>query len=190
MLNPSEVQELLATLRPNDLAKYKLGNHSSDFNNPTHNEDLDSTPKDVHFDAKSYLLESLVNRDTLMASPPKIDFLLDEFAGELTRLQSIPPGIDNINLDGREWKFMFFGKDDIFPRFRNDSIPPGIESDDFDSEGDNNSTSLPEFESFHVDYPNSGDSTIDVIETRFNDPWDKLIEAESIEISCYFIDPP
>ncbi|GKF86757.1 hypothetical protein Tco_0254584 [Tanacetum coccineum] len=34
-----------------------------------------------------------------MASPPKIDFLLDEFAGELTRLQSIPPRIDNINLD-------------------------------------------------------------------------------------------
>ncbi|GJZ26089.1 hypothetical protein Tco_0570342, partial [Tanacetum coccineum] len=54
---------------------------------------LDSTPKDVCFDAKSYLL------DTLNASPPKIDFLFDEFAGELTRLQLIPPGIDNINLD-------------------------------------------------------------------------------------------
>ncbi|GJS20860.1 hypothetical protein Tco_0449492 [Tanacetum coccineum] len=45
-----------------------------------------------------------------------------------------------------------------------DSIPPGIESDDYDSEGDDNSTSLPEFESFHVDYPDSGDSTIDVVE--------------------------
>ncbi|GJU42500.1 hypothetical protein Tco_1195457 [Tanacetum coccineum] len=73
-------------------------NFSTEFN-PIHNEDLDSTPKDVRFDAESYLLESLVNHDTLMASPPKIDFLLDEFAGELTRLQSIPPGIDNINLD-------------------------------------------------------------------------------------------
>ncbi|GKC60723.1 hypothetical protein Tco_1088321 [Tanacetum coccineum] len=52
---------------------------SSEFNS-IHNEDLDSTPKDVRFDAESYLLESLVNRDTLMASPPKIDFLLDEFA--------------------------------------------------------------------------------------------------------------
>ncbi|GKF98128.1 hypothetical protein Tco_0296911, partial [Tanacetum coccineum] len=62
-------------------------------------KDLDFTPKDVRFDAESYLLESLVNHDTLMASPPKIDFFLDEFAGELTRLQSIPPGIDNINLD-------------------------------------------------------------------------------------------
>ncbi|GJX60460.1 hypothetical protein Tco_0291850 [Tanacetum coccineum] len=45
-----------------------------------------------------------------------------------------------------------------------DSIPPGIKSDNYDSEGDDNSTSLPEFESFDVDYPNSGDSTIDVVE--------------------------
>ncbi|GKG18780.1 hypothetical protein Tco_0373078, partial [Tanacetum coccineum] len=45
-----------------------------------------------------------------------------------------------------------------------DSIPSGIKSDDYDSEGDDNSTSLPEFESFHVDYPDSGDSTIDVVE--------------------------
>ncbi|GKE68895.1 hypothetical protein Tco_1526967, partial [Tanacetum coccineum] len=45
-----------------------------------------------------------------------------------------------------------------------DSIPPGIESDDFDSEDDDNSTLLPEFESFHVDYPDSGDSTIDMVE--------------------------
>ncbi|GJY94670.1 hypothetical protein Tco_0511031 [Tanacetum coccineum] len=44
------------------------------------------------------------------------------------------------------------------------SIPPGIESDDFDSEDDDNSTSRPEFESFHVDYLDSGYSTIDVVE--------------------------
>ncbi|GKE30855.1 hypothetical protein Tco_1446239, partial [Tanacetum coccineum] len=44
------------------------------------------------------------------------------------------------------------------------SIPLGIESDDFDSEVDDNSTSLPEFKSFHVDYPNSGDSTIAMVE--------------------------
>ncbi|GJW40623.1 hypothetical protein Tco_0066468 [Tanacetum coccineum] len=133
--------------------------NSSEFN-PTHNEDLDSTPKDVRFDAESYLLESLVNRDTLMAFPTKIDFLLDEFAGELTRLQSILPIIDNINLDPEgdimEEIDILHGPDD--------SIPPGIKSDDFDSEGDDISTSLPEFESFHVDYPDSGYSTIDVVE--------------------------
>ncbi|GKE26528.1 hypothetical protein Tco_1441912, partial [Tanacetum coccineum] len=45
-----------------------------------------------------------------------------------------------------------------------DSIPPGIESDDYDSEDDDNSTSFLEFKSFHVDYPDLGDSTIDVVE--------------------------
>ncbi|GJW73243.1 hypothetical protein Tco_0132613 [Tanacetum coccineum] len=47
------------------------------------------------------------------------------------------------------------GKIDIFPSSE-DSIPPGIKSDDYDSESDDNSTSLPEFESFHVDYPDLG----------------------------------
>ncbi|GKB27247.1 hypothetical protein Tco_0866648 [Tanacetum coccineum] len=60
--------------------------------NPIHNEDLDSTPKNDRFDTESYLLESLLNRDTLMASSPKIDSLLDEFAGELI---TIPPRIVN-----------------------------------------------------------------------------------------------
>ncbi|GJY59529.1 hypothetical protein Tco_0459421 [Tanacetum coccineum] len=76
-----------------------------------------------------------------------------------------------------------------------DSIPPGIESDDFDSEDDDNSTSLPEFESFPVDYPDSGDSTIDVntilmisspseIDTKIYDRgYD--IEVKSMDISCY-----
>ncbi|GJX46024.1 hypothetical protein Tco_0271214 [Tanacetum coccineum] len=59
---------------------------------PIHNEDLDSTPKNDRFNTESYLLESLLNRDTLMASSPKIDSLLDEFAGELI---TIPPRIVN-----------------------------------------------------------------------------------------------
>ncbi|GJV09156.1 hypothetical protein Tco_1346812 [Tanacetum coccineum] len=129
---------------------------SSEFN-PIHNEDLDSTPKDVRFDVESYLLESLVNRDTLNASPPKIDFLFDEFAGELTRLQLIPPGIDNINLDS-EGDILFLENllyDNSSPR------PPKFSANLIH---DNNSTSRPEFESFHVDYPDSGDSTIDVVE--------------------------
>nr|GFA03473.1 reverse transcriptase domain-containing protein [Tanacetum cinerariifolium] len=74
---------------------------SSEFN-PTHNEDLDSTTKNDHFDTESYLLESLLNRDTLMASSLKIDYLLAEFAGELIFLKSIPPGIDKANCDPEE----------------------------------------------------------------------------------------
>ncbi|GJW28714.1 hypothetical protein Tco_0045589 [Tanacetum coccineum] len=136
---------------------------SSEFN-PIHNEDLDSTLKNDHFDTESYLLESLLNRDTLMASSPKVDSILDEFAGEL---KTIPPGI--VNTDHEEYISMMerllynnstprppkafqANSDmiieslptfpipvedsdslreeiDIFPS-PDDSIPPGIESDD------------------------------------------------------------
>ncbi|GKC97279.1 hypothetical protein Tco_1167554, partial [Tanacetum coccineum] len=131
----------------------------------------------------------------------KIDSLLNEFAGELTLLHSIPPGIEDVNLDPegdilylesllydnssprppKEFNYenptesfspspipiedsdSLMEEIDIF--FDGDgSIPPGIESNDYDSEDDDNSTSRPEFESFHVDYPNLGDSTIDVVE--------------------------
>ncbi|GJY31032.1 hypothetical protein Tco_0414527 [Tanacetum coccineum] len=170
---------------------------SSEFN-PIHNEDLDSTSKNDRFDTEYYLLESLLNHDTLMASSPKINSLLDEFAGEFitiplriinreheeyisllerllydnssprppedfhantnTIIESLPtspiPVEDSDSL--REEIDIFLGTDD--------SIPPGIESDEYDSEGDDNSTSLPEFESFHVDYLDSGDSTINVVE--------------------------
>ncbi|GJV52096.1 hypothetical protein Tco_1447837 [Tanacetum coccineum] len=133
---------------------------SSEFN-PIHNEDLDSTPKNDHFDTESYLLESLLNRDTLMASSLKIDSLLDEFAGELI---TIPPIISLPTFPIPVEDSDSLRKDiDIFP-CPDDSIPPSIESDEYDSEGDDNSTSLPEFESFHVDYPDLGDSTIDVVE--------------------------
>nr|GEW93491.1 retrovirus-related Pol polyprotein from transposon TNT 1-94 [Tanacetum cinerariifolium] len=74
---------------------------SSEFN-PTHNEDLDSNPKNDRFDTESYLLESLLNRDTLMASSPKFDSLLEEFSGELAHTDLIPPGINEANCDPEE----------------------------------------------------------------------------------------
>nr|GEW63004.1 hypothetical protein [Tanacetum cinerariifolium] len=74
---------------------------SSEFN-PTHNEDLDSTLKNDRFDTKSYLLESLLNRDTLMASSPKFDSLLEEFSGKLAHTDLIPPGINEANCDPEE----------------------------------------------------------------------------------------
>nr|GEZ43726.1 hypothetical protein [Tanacetum cinerariifolium] len=70
--------------------------------NPIHNEDLDSTPKNDRFDTKSYLLESLLNRDTLMASSPKFDSLLEEFSGELAHTDLFPPGINEANCDPEE----------------------------------------------------------------------------------------
>nr|GEV21467.1 hypothetical protein [Tanacetum cinerariifolium] len=74
---------------------------SSEFN-PTHNEDLDSNPKNDRFDTKSYLFKSLLNRDTLMASSPKFDSLLMEFSGELAHTDLIPLEINEANCDPEE----------------------------------------------------------------------------------------
>nr|GFC12285.1 hypothetical protein [Tanacetum cinerariifolium]GFC12339.1 hypothetical protein [Tanacetum cinerariifolium] len=50
------------------------------------------------------LLESLLNRDTLMASSLKIDSLLAEFAGEfIIFLKSIPLGINEVDCDLEEY---------------------------------------------------------------------------------------
>ncbi|GJV14601.1 hypothetical protein Tco_1359924 [Tanacetum coccineum] len=93
---------------------------SSEFN-PIHNEDLDSTLKNDRFDTESYLLESLLNRDTLIASSPKIDSLLDEFAdfnaNPNTIIESLPtfpiPVEDSNSL--REDIDIFPGPDDSIP---------------------------------------------------------------------------
>ncbi|GJU18735.1 hypothetical protein Tco_1146701 [Tanacetum coccineum] len=111
-----------------------------------------------------------------------INSLVEQFSGELAHNDLIPPGINEADFELEE-DIRFIERllyDNSYPRppeaFQanfdeidifsgpDESIPPGIESDDFDSEDDDNSASLPEFESFNVDYPDSGDSTIDVVE--------------------------
>nr|GEU71061.1 reverse transcriptase domain-containing protein [Tanacetum cinerariifolium] len=74
---------------------------SSEFN-PIHNEDFDSTPRNDRFDTTSYLLESLLNRDTLMDSSTNFDSLLDKFSGELAHTDLIPLGINEANCDPEE----------------------------------------------------------------------------------------
>nr|GFB27111.1 hypothetical protein [Tanacetum cinerariifolium] len=66
------------------------------FLNPLFEEEIISKKKNQHyFNAESDLVESMLNRDSsIISSSSKIDSLLDEFAGELTLLKSIPPGID------------------------------------------------------------------------------------------------
>ncbi|GJX64296.1 hypothetical protein Tco_0298639 [Tanacetum coccineum] len=193
---------------------------SSEFN-PIHNEDLDSTPKNDRFDTESYLLESLLNRDTLMASSPKIDSLFDEFIDELI---TIPLRI--VNREHEEYislleRLLYDNSSprppedfhaipntiiESFPTFHipvedsdslreeidifpcpDNSTTPGIESDDYDSEVDDNSTSLPEFESFHVDYPDSGNSTIDVVEDIPADVPDILPTYPTLHMDFDFI---
>nr|GFA68664.1 hypothetical protein [Tanacetum cinerariifolium] len=66
------------------------------YSNPLFEEEIISIKIDQHhFNAKSDLVESLLNRDSsIIFSSSKIDSLLDEFACELIPLKSIPSGID------------------------------------------------------------------------------------------------
>ncbi|GKD15539.1 hypothetical protein Tco_1199946 [Tanacetum coccineum] len=179
-------------------------NHDLTFSNPLFDIDEDFTSSDESFSEEDVPNENfkifsnpLFDLDEEITST-KVDQIDDEV---LENTNSIPPGIDDVNLDP-EGDILFLESllyDNSSPRppeeFNSenptesfspspipvedsdslmeeidifldgdDSIPPGIESDDFDSEDDDNSTSRPEFESFHVDYPDSRDSTIDVVE--------------------------
>ncbi|GJY03272.1 hypothetical protein Tco_0361424 [Tanacetum coccineum] len=167
-------------------------------------EEIISTKIDPHsFNAESNLIESLLNRDTLIDSSPKFDYLLEEFSGELAHINPIPPGIEKADFDLEE-EIRFVENllyDNSSPRSReeinleiadtileslspspilvedsdslmeeidlflasDDSMPPGIEDDDYDSEGDirfleellnNDSLPLPENESSNLDHFN------------------------------------
>ncbi|GJW09232.1 retrovirus-related pol polyprotein from transposon TNT 1-94 [Tanacetum coccineum] len=145
-------------------------------------ENTNSIPSGIEypcFNVESDLLQSLLYRDTSINDSQKIDSLV-EFAGSYLFLESLlydnssPRPPEEFNSKNPTESFSpspipikdsdsLMEEIDIFCD-GDDSIPPGIESDDFDSESADNSTSLPEFESFHVDFPNSGDSTINVVE--------------------------
>nr|GEW09987.1 hypothetical protein [Tanacetum cinerariifolium] len=66
------------------------------FSNPLFEEEIIPMKIDQHhFNDESDLIESMLNHDSyIISSSSKIDSLLDEFAGELTLLKSISPGID------------------------------------------------------------------------------------------------
>ncbi|GKA10287.1 hypothetical protein Tco_0689720 [Tanacetum coccineum] len=61
-------------------------------------EDICDVPSCDHFDAECGLINSLLSRDSSITSP-KIDFLPEEFAGELDFIDPILPGIDEDDFD-------------------------------------------------------------------------------------------
>nr|GFC73062.1 hypothetical protein [Tanacetum cinerariifolium] len=66
-------------------------------------EDLDPIPPgndNDHFNVESDLIESLLNKDTVITSP-KIDFILEEFVGEPALINPIPPGIAETKFDSK-----------------------------------------------------------------------------------------
>nr|GFA69314.1 hypothetical protein [Tanacetum cinerariifolium] len=135
------------------------------FLNPLFEEEIIPMKIDQHhFNAESYLIESMLNHDSsIISSSLKIDSLLDEFAGELTLLKSISPRIDKTDCHPEnEIRFTDDSRmEEIDLSFNlDDPMPLGIEEDDDDSERDilileelpsNYSLSLPENESFYFD---------------------------------------
>nr|GEW55241.1 hypothetical protein [Tanacetum cinerariifolium] len=134
------------------------------YSNPLYDEDISMKIDLHHFNAESDLIESLLNHDSsITSSCSKIDSLVNDFAGELILLKSIPLGIDETDCDPVEQirlikKLLY---DNSYPH---DSMPPGIEEDDYDSKVDiliieeflsNDTLSLPENESFHFDISSS-----------------------------------
>ncbi|GJX90457.1 hypothetical protein Tco_0343783 [Tanacetum coccineum] len=148
------------------------------YSNPLFDdEEIIFTKIDPHyFNAESNLIESLLNRDTLIDSSPKFDYLLEEFSGELAHIDPIPPGIVDTDFEPEEEIRLVenLSYDNSSPRppeelnaeiidtiveslfpypipiedsdshmeeidlflASNDLMPPGIENDDYDSEGD------------------------------------------------------
>nr|GEY44861.1 hypothetical protein [Tanacetum cinerariifolium] len=104
-----------------------------------------------HFNIESDLIESLLNKDTVITSP-KIDFILEEFVGEPALINPIPPGIAETKFDSKV-NIRFIKKllyDNSSPR-----PPKELNSEnDFEKENSSSTTihtdiSLPEYESFY-----------------------------------------
>ncbi|GKE54139.1 hypothetical protein Tco_1489295 [Tanacetum coccineum] len=90
-------------------------------------EDICDVPSCDYFDAECGFINSLHSRDILIASP-KIDFLLEEFVGELDFIDLILPGIDEDDFDEDD-----FDEDDC-------------DEDDFDEEEGENDNDILQIE--------------------------------------------
>nr|GEZ92921.1 hypothetical protein [Tanacetum cinerariifolium] len=167
-------------------------------------EEINSDKLDPHcFNAESDLIESLLNRDTLIDSSPKFDFFLKEFSGELAHINPILPEIKEADFDlEEEIRFVenllydnssprppkelnaeiadtiveslspspipFEDNDSLMDEIdlflaTDELLPPIIESDNYDSEGDihflekllvDDSIPIPENESSSFDHQN------------------------------------
>ncbi|GJY56571.1 hypothetical protein Tco_0455686 [Tanacetum coccineum] len=193
------------------------------YSNPLFDdEEIISTKIDPHsFNAESNFIESLLNRDILIDSSPKFDYLLEEFSGELAHIDPIPPGIEKSDFDLEEEirlvkNLLYDNSSPRLPEELNletvdtiiefsslspipvedsdslmeeiglflvfdDSMPSGIEDDDYDSEGDirfldellsNDSPPLPGNESSNLDH--------------FNDPSPPRPPPEPPDVEVFF----
>ncbi|GKE24996.1 hypothetical protein Tco_1436508, partial [Tanacetum coccineum] len=120
-----------------------------------------------HFNAESSLIEFVLNRDNVIYSP-KIDFLIEEFAGELALIAPIPPRIVEADLDPKE-DICFIENlmyDNSFPR------PPETLKDDSEIVIDSNN-----------DYFSSDDNSYENIDyVNASPPNSEIVSLEVVEI--------
>ncbi|GJZ09994.1 hypothetical protein Tco_0544753 [Tanacetum coccineum] len=142
-LTPSEFEDLSEDL------SVDLTDHENECDMPVCNES--SSKNEADFDPKEdiRLIEKMLNDDS---SPKELNFEIHDAIIESFSPSPIPVEDSDSLMEEID---IFLSPDD--------SIPPGIENDDYDSEGDvlfleellnNDSISLLEYESFHVDLYN------------------------------------
>nr|GEW38523.1 putative reverse transcriptase domain-containing protein [Tanacetum cinerariifolium] len=164
----------------NPLLEFNEEIFSSEIN-PLYNEVLEDLDpilqgnENDHFNVESNLIKSLLNKDIVITSR-KIDFFLEEFAGELALINPIPPGIAETNFDPKEnihliKKLLYYNSS---PR-----PPEGLNSkNDFEKENSGNTTihtyiSLIKYESFY----DESDSASEI----FNDDLAHIISPSEYE---------
>nr|GEW45215.1 hypothetical protein [Tanacetum cinerariifolium] len=195
------IKSSVKNLVPNASESEDLSNIRHECDVPVYDDFI--TFSNLHFDVDDdFSSKSLLNQDSSIISSSKIDSLLDEFAGELNFLKSLPLRIDEAYCDPEEEipfikkllhdnscprppkEYNLENSDAVIKSFSlspipvddsnslmkeidlsltpDDSMPLGIEDDDYDSEGDilileeflrNDSLSFPKNNSFHFDFP-------------------------------------
>ncbi|GKD51195.1 hypothetical protein Tco_1280171, partial [Tanacetum coccineum] len=117
-----------------------------------------------HFDAESDLMGSLLNHDTPIVYSPKIDSLLEEFAGELAPLAPIPTRINKVGFDQEEYICRV-------EQLLNNSPPLDVLNDHFEI-----------FSNSNDDYTLSDvDSFEDIDYVEASPPDSKLVSLEEVE---------
>ncbi|GJX71058.1 hypothetical protein Tco_0308229 [Tanacetum coccineum] len=121
-----------------------------------------------HFNAESSLIESVLNHDNVISSP-KIDFLLEEFAGELILIASIPPRIIEADFDPKgDIRFienlMYDNSFPHPPKTLNDDSKTVIDSNNDYSSSDNDSLYSDDIDYVEASPPDSELVSLKVVE--------------------------
>nr|GEV86643.1 hypothetical protein [Tanacetum cinerariifolium] len=144
------------------------------YSNPLFDEEIISMKINPHhFNVESNLIESLLNHDSsIISSSSKIDSLFDEFAGELTLLKSIPPGINETDCDPEE-------EIHLIKRLLYDNSSPRLPKEFISKNSD---TAFESFSPFPIPVEDS-DSFMEEIDLSFtpDDPMPPSIEEDDYD---------